>query len=208
MDSLPVKEGAGLDKMVTTERKTSIRRELRNVRASMDVNEWRSGSLLIADRVFQMPEFCHATSVMLYLSMNDRREVNTEPLIRRVAAAGNIRMFVPFSSGETLCAVSFSEGDPVVPGRYGQPEPASGRTCEHGVPDIVVVPAVAVDRKGRRLGYGKGYYDRFIAGLRRKGKTPFVLALVFSFQLVNVLPEEPWDEKLDGVVTEKEVLRF
>lgn len=193
---------------MATERKTSIRRELRNVRASMDVNEWRAGSLAIAEKVCEVPEFCRAGSVMLYLSMHDRREVDTFPLISRIASGGDIRMFVPFTCGESLCAVPFSEGDPVVAGRFGQLEPVSAKRCDDVLPDIVVLPAVAVDRKGLRLGYGKGYYDRFIAGLRKKGGTPFVLALAFSFQLVAVLPEDPWDEKLDCIVTEKEVLRF
>ena len=188
--------------------KDSIRKELRNVRAAMGVNEWRSGSLLIADRVFQIPEFHHVTSVMLYLSMHDRREVDTGPLISRIAAAGNIRMFVPFSSGGTIYAVPFNEGDPVVPGRFGQQEPVKGRSCEEVFPDMVVVPAVAVDRMGRRLGYGKGYYDRFIAGLRKRGGNPFVIGLAFSFQLLEFLPEDTWDEKLDCIVTENEVLRF
>ncbi len=204
---MPGKQETGLGRLAAGS-KDSIRKKLRNVRASMGVNEWRSGSLLIADRVFQIPEFRHASSVMLYLSMNDRHEVDTAPLIKRIAAVGNIRMFVPSVRGESLCAVPFNEGDPVVDGRFGQPEPAVQRPATQVMPQIVAVPAVAADRKGRRLGYGKGYYDCFVAGLRKRGGNPFVLALAFSFQLLDVLPEDPWDEKLDCIVTEDEVLRF
>ncbi len=189
-------------------RKYGIRKELRNVRAGMDVNEWRSGSVLVAEKVMLIPELHRAGSVMLYLSMNDRREVDTAPLVSRIAAKGDMRMYVPFTCGETLCAASFSEGDPVVPGRFGQPEPVHASTCTEELPDIVIVPAVAVDREGKRLGYGKGYYDRYLSGLRKKGAPPFVIALVFSFQLLDALPCDPWDEKLDCIVTEKDVLRF
>ena len=186
--------------------KNSIRDELRNVRAAMDVNEWRSGSVLIAERTMRVLEFRRAGRIMLYLSMNNRREVDTEPLVRLIAVKGNIQMSVPFDNRGTLCAVPFSKGDPVVSGRFGQPEPASPETVVQELLDIVIVPAIAVDRYGRRLGYGKGYYDRFISRLREKGVTPFVIAPVFSFQLLDALPQDPWDERLDCIVTEKDVL--
>ncbi|PWW83046.1 5-formyltetrahydrofolate cyclo-ligase [Prosthecochloris marina] len=190
-------------------RKDAIRNELRNVRASMNVNDWRSGSLLIAEKAFQVPELRHADSVMFYLSMNDRREVDTAPLINLVTAKDTVSTFVPVSCDRTLCAVPFSKSDPVVAGRFGQPEPLHARTGIEEVPEVVIVPAVAVDREGRRLGYGMGYYDRFISGLRKKGGNPFIIALVFSFQLLDsLLPDDPWDEGLDCIVTETDVVRI
>ncbi len=197
-----------MDVYCMSSRKDAIRNELRNVRASMNVNEWRSGSLLIAEMAFQVPELRRADSVMFYLSMNDRREVDTAPLIDLVAAEDAASIFVPVSCDKTLCAVPFNNGDPVVTGKFGQPEPLDARAGIEKSPDVVIVPAVAVDREGRRLGYGKGYYDRFISGLREKGKSPFVIALAFSFQLRDKIPDDPWDEGLDCIVTEAEVIRI
>lgn len=189
-------------------RKDSIRKELRSVRASMDCNQWELGSGAIARKAFQLEEFRAAAEVMIYLAMEDRREVDTAPLIAAIASAGQMKMFAPSLCGENLCAVPYREGVPLVRGSFGQPEPLRVNREKEVFPDIVVVPVVAVDRTGNRLGYGKGYYDRFIASLRKKGKDPFVVGLAFSFQLLEFLPEDAWDEKLDCIVTEKEVLRF
>ena len=194
--------------MAVQESKRKIRNGLRNVREAMDVEEWKAGSFLIAEKTCRIPAFRHADSVMLYLSMDDRREVDTGPLISCISAEGKIRMSMPFISGESLYAVPFCKGDPVAPGRFGQPEPVNAETVVQKAPDIIVVPAVAVDREGRRLGYGKGYYDRFISALRKEGASPFVVAPVFSFQVLDLLPHDPWDEKLDCIVTEKEVINI
>lgn len=188
------------------ESKNSIRKGLRNDRAAMDVDEWGSGSLLIAEKIIQLPEFRRAGNVMLYLCMCERREVDTGHLIRFIAGESSKRIYVPLLRGNCLQAVLYSKDDPVVSGRFGQPEPDNMEKGVHGNPDIVIVPAVAVDREGWRLGYGKGYYDRYIAGLREKGEAPFVIAPVFSFQLIDALPHDPWDERLDCIVTEKDVI--
>ncbi len=174
----------------------------------MDVEEWRSGSLAIAEKLCEIPELRPAESVMLYLSMNDRHEVDTGPLISRLSANGRIGICVPVVSDNSLFAVGFREGDPVARGKFGQPEPLNRKQLLRKAPDIIVVPAVAVDRKGRRLGYGKGYYDRFISGLRKDGANPVVIAPVFSFQVLDVLPDDDWDEKIDYIVTGKEVINI
>lgn len=188
------------------ESKNSIRNGLRNDRAAMDVNEWRSGSLFIAEKIIRLPEFRRAGNVMLYLCMSERREVDTSHLVRFIAEESSKRIYAPLLRGDSLHAVPYSRDDPVVSGRFGQPEPVNAEEDVHGNPDIVIVPAVAVDREGWRLGYGKGYYDRYIAGLREKGATPFVIAPVFSFQLIDALPHDFWDERLDCIVTEKDVI--
>ncbi|NEX13149.1 MAG: 5-formyltetrahydrofolate cyclo-ligase [Prosthecochloris sp.] len=194
--------------MEKADSKEIIRREFRDFRAAMNSDEWRSASCLIAENVAEIKEFREARTVMLYLSMNERREVDSAPLISLCSSAGDIAMVVPLTRGDRLCMVPFNKGDEVVDGRFGQPEPVPDKNCADVMPDVVVLPVVAVDREGRRLGYGKGYYDRFIAGLRLQGARPFTIALAFSFQLVVHLPEDPWDEKIDCVATEKEVLRF
>ncbi len=188
--------------------KSTIRRELLKIRVAMDVAGWESASRTIAGKVLEIPEVIDAAGVMLYLSMQERREVDTAFLIRGLTEAGNKNLFVPLTDGKNLSVAPFEEGDQLVPGRFGQPEPVSGKSCNEPRFDVVILPAVAVDRRGSRLGYGKGYYDRFLAGLERKERKPFVLALAFSFQLVEVLPDDPWDETLDCLVTEKEVLKF
>ena len=90
----------------------------------------------------------------------------------------------------------------MVDGPFGASVPALG---EEIVPEIVIVPLVAFDRQGGRLGYGGGFYDRTLEGLRARGP---VLAIGFAFgaQEAEGLPLEPTDQPLDMIVTEKDVL--
>ena len=179
---------------------------MRNVREAMSVTEWEYCSAGAAANAAELPEMRRAGSVMLYCSMPARREVDTAPLVRMIGGGKERALYMPLCSGDTLCAVAFREGDPLTQGAFGQPEPVG--SCVDVVPDVLVLPVVAVDGRGNRLGYGKGYYDRFISELRRKGGEPFLLALAFSFQIVDSLPKDPWDQTVDCIVTEKDVLRI
>lgn len=89
-------------------------------------------------------------------------------------------------------------------GRYGIEVPPA--TASAAKPDVVLVPLVAFDRQGNRLGYGAGYYDRTIQALRQQQKPIQVIGVGYSFQEVKDIPVEPNDEKLDMIVTEKEVI--
>ena len=101
--------------------------------------------------------------------------------------------------------LSWRPGDSLVDGAFGTRQPKD--RFDELVPDVVIVPLLAFDRKGYRLGYGGGYYDRTLAQLRAKGN---VLAVGFAYagQEVAELPREHFDERLDYVVTEKELRAF
>jgi 5-formyltetrahydrofolate cyclo-ligase len=76
------------------------------------------------------------------------------------------------------------------------------------MPDIVIVPLLAFDKKGYRLGYGAGYYDQTLSVLRESRKNIQIIGAAYSMQQVDAIPFEDHDQKLDAVVTEKEVIRF
>ena len=76
------------------------------------------------------------------------------------------------------------------------------------VPDVIVVPLVGFDRHGTRIGYGKGHYDRTIAGLRAGGTAPVLIGVAFSAQEVETIPHEPHDVRIDVIATENEILDF
>ncbi len=172
----------------------------------MNVEEWEASSRAIAESAMSLPEIVRAASLMLYLPMTERREVDTGHLVRLIGERKGVSVFAPSCEGDDLRAVPYRDGDPVRKGAFGQPEPLG--ECVEAAPDVLIVPVVAADREGNRLGYGKGCYDRFIAGLRRGGPGPFVVALAFAFQLVDALPGDPWDERVDCIVTEKNVVRI
>jgi 5-formyltetrahydrofolate cyclo-ligase len=75
-------------------------------------------------------------------------------------------------------------------------------------PDLILVPLVAFDRRGHRLGYGRGYYDRAIAAARANGRRVPLVGLAFAVQEVELIPAEPHDVRLDWVVTERDTFEF
>jgi len=87
--------------------------------------------------------------------------------------------------------------------KYGIPEPSSGTVVN---PDILLVPLVAFDKNLNRLGYGAGYYDRLIESLKKKKKI-ITIGLAFDFQESNSIPTSKYDQKLDYIVTNKNILK-
>lgn len=97
-------------------------------------------------------------------------------------------------------------GDELVPGDHGTREPKPD--APEARPDIVLVPLLAFDTHGRRLGYGGGYYDRTLEKLRNEGSGVVAVGVAFSAQEAQDLPEEDFDARLDWVVTEKGARAF
>lgn len=100
----------------------------------------------------------------------------------------------------------FRPGDTLVPLGFGTRGP--GPDAPDVLPDILLMPLSAFDRLGGRVGYGRGYYDRAVAGLRAAGRFPRLIGIAFSVQEVAAVPMEPHDAPLDMIVTERDVFRF
>ena len=97
----------------------------------------------------------------------------------------------------------WSRNDPLKINKFGIPEPVSSKIF---YPDILLVPLVAFDSNLNRLGYGGGYYDRYIEKIEKIKKVTKI-GLAFSFQKISSIPINQYDKKLDFIVTEKEILR-
>ena len=98
---------------------------------------------------------------------------------------------------------SWSRNDPLKINKFGIPEPVSSKIF---YPDILLVPLVAYDGNLNRLGYGGGFYDRYIEKIE-KIKKVIKIGLGFSFQKISIIPINQYDKRLDFIVTEKEILR-
>ena len=113
--------------------------------------------------------------------------------------AENRLRFAPWQSGE-----------PVQQNRYGipEPDPASARYLDPEALDAVLLPLLAFDRRGHRLGSGAGYYDRSFAFLRERDRPtrPLLIGVAYGFQEVERLPDAPWDVPLDYVATDAELI--
>ncbi len=130
-------------------------------------------------------------------------ELDPLPLLHALARRGAVcALPAVIGSGRPLAFRRWRPGDALVEARFGLSEPPG--TAPPVVPDIVVVPLLAVDRAGRRLGYGGGYYDRTIAALRCRGEV-LVVGIGYDVQIRPSVPEGADDRRVDWVVSEKRI---
>src|SRR5215831_10265901 len=135
-----------------------------------------------------------------------KSEVSPLPLLRRLADAGaSLALPVVAGRGQALIMRAWSFGAPLVPGVWGIREPPAD--APELFPDILIVPLLAFDRHGHRIGYGAGYYDMTIARLRAM-KPVLAIGLAFAVQEIAAVPATPRDARLDLVLTERETIDF
>lgn len=185
-------------------RKEAVRKKFRAVRDRLPESYRQAASGRIAERLMRTPEFKRSKMVAIYLSKGS--EVDTFPLLKKVyslrktAAAPRVneRMtgldFFQIKRGLKDCRLGF----------YSIWEP--NERCPGVNPrkiDLVIVPGVAFDRKGHRLGYGKGYYDRFLKGIPG---TPAV-GLTYEKTFTRSLPHDRGDVPVSCVITETKICR-
>ncbi|MEN3951601.1 5-formyltetrahydrofolate cyclo-ligase [Iodidimonas sp. SYSU 1G8] len=135
-----------------------------------------------------------------------RSEADPGPLLRVLSDAGwTCALPVPVGGADGLAFRAWSPGAPLVAGRYGIPVPPE--TAEIVRPQLVLVPLLAYDGAGGRLGYGAGYYDRALAALRRDGPV-VAMGVAYAGQEMASVPTEDHDQPLDMILTEDGVTDF
>jgi 5-formyltetrahydrofolate cyclo-ligase len=135
-----------------------------------------------------------------------RSEIDPVPLMQSLARQGAALAMPAIARPDAALAFrAWKQGEALVPGAFGISEPSA--TAAEVVPDIVLVPLVAFDRAGHRIGYGAGYYDRTLEALRRH-KTLVAVGLAFTVQEIPQVPALPHDVRLDYVLTETDLFDF
>lgn len=133
-----------------------------------------------------------------------RNEINVIPALEQLAVAGHTPCLPAVAAANApLIFRKWQPKEAMELGMYGIPVPAISNT--ELTPDALLVPMLAFDAAGRRLGYGAGYYDRTIAALRARGR-PLVIGVAYSQQRVDRVPAGEHDQTLDCIVTEKGVI--
>jgi 5-formyltetrahydrofolate cyclo-ligase len=134
-------------------------------------------------------------------------ELDPRPGLDRLRARGH-PLALPRLDGreQPLLFLAWDAGDVLVKGAFKLLEPEPWRPVR--VPDVVLAPLLAFDRRGGRLGYGKGFYDRTLRHLERAARRPLAIGLAFADQEVDDVPAGPDDVPLDGVITERALHRF
>lgn len=159
-------------------------------------------ALLIARRVLGDFVFMKGAVIAGYAAT--RSEVDPFPLMAALNAQGH-PLCLPRTEGDEIVFRAWKPGDRLVVGRMSVSEPDEKAKVRR--PDLLIVPLLAFDRHGYRLGYGAGYYDRYLREHRAK-RTIRAIGIAFEGQAVDELPHEAHDERLDAVVTEERVIRF
>lgn len=182
-------------------RKDSVRRLALARRRRLTPAERAAAGTAVAEQVASLPEFAAASSVLATASIHS--EVPTADLLERIIAAGKT-LLVPYVADDgALRASVVASLDELEPGYRGIPEPRARLPVEASAAGLIVVPGVAFDDRGARLGYGGGFFDGYLAAA---GARPRV-GICYETQLVEQVPTEPHDERVQIVVTERRVIR-
>ncbi len=186
-----------------TSTKSQLRAEVLAKRDALPAEERAVAAEAIAARPFPLT-VKPGTIVSGFMPL--KSEINPLPLMKKLAEAG-ARLALPAikGRGHPLIMRAYSFGDDLARGQWGIREPKPD--APEVAPDIVIVPLAAFDRAGNRIGYGAGYYDMTLAALRAKKKVT-AIGLAFAVQEVDQVPATDWDERLDLVLTEREVIDF
>jgi len=182
--------------------KIAIRSRSLQQRRALASERYRALSLAAQQQLLAIDEFAEAGVVGLYSPV--RGEVDTRLLLDAVAAAGKCLVY-PRVCGDDLEFVELRTGAELCSGSFGVLEPSGDRLVPLSRIDFLVVPGVAFDRRGHRLGYGKGYYDR---ALQNEGDRPLLAGLGFTFQVVDRLPAQQHDVQLQLLATDSGLSRF
>ncbi|MGW2511228.1 5-formyltetrahydrofolate cyclo-ligase [Streptomyces scopuliridis] len=188
--------------------KAALRRELLAVRALLSSEDARETAAVLARRALDLPELAGARTVAAYVSVG--REPGTRALLDALRARG-VRVLLPVLLADNdLDWAEYEGADRLVPAERGLLEPDGTRLGVDAVleAEVVLLPGLAVDGRGMRLGRGGGSYDRVLGRLARAGAEPALTVLLYENEVVARVPEEPHDHPVRAVVTPGGVRRF
>ena len=177
--------------------KQSLRELLIQKRRMMSAEERTAQSALILSQLEKMTVFQEAKTVLLYYPKNN--EVDVLPLFKRYKR--DKVLLLPVTHRRGMTANPYEGNDKMHRGKVGIPEPTT--TPYEGEIDLIIVPAVAFDKQGNRLGRGGGYYDRF---LKKQSHATFI-GVGYDFQLVDEVPVRQHDQKMHRIILPSQTIQ-
>jgi len=189
------------------ESRQDLRKRILGARDRLSSAERSRKSLAVMNNFWQLPELSRWSTLFVYVDF--RSEVETVELIKKCIGQG-IRIAVPLVDASAVSMIPLQITDPendLAPGYYNIPEPDLKKSprVNPGEIDAAVIPGSVFDIYGGRLGYGGGYYDRFLVNDAPQAKR---IGFAFELQLVDKVPLEPHDQPLDILITEKRAVNI
>jgi len=198
------------DKTNNKQLKSEIRSQIRKIRNTLDPDYQNKAANLLVDKLQTQQAFNQAKRIACFLSFDG--EISTKPLIQEIISNAKqcyLPKLKPYKPNR-LWFMPYDQSTPMINNKYGIPEvdlPVN-RAIAPSQLDIVLLPLVAFDKNGNRLGMGGGYYDATFAHLKSQQKRPVFVGLAYAEQQVKSLPYDPWDLSLDAVCTNKNFISF
>lgn len=190
--------------MTDSNAKKIIRREILLKRDAIPENIKKEKDTAIRQRIIQLPEFTDAKTILFYASF--RSEVDTSEMIKITLSQGK-RAILPKVDKENkmLKLYEIKAMSELMQGYMGISEPSVSEGKLTGLDDIdlIIIPGAAFDIHGNRLGYGAGFYDRLLAGMKNKIS---IIAPAYEEQIIEKIPSEPHDVKVTKIVTDMRVI--
>jgi len=184
--------------------KRALRAELRERRRTRPAHVVDAAEVGFTANLIALATEVDARTISCYLSTSF--EPNTRPFINWALADGR-RVLLPIARQDGLLDWAEGDGETETEGLYGLPEPVGGILGPIAIndADLIVIPASAVDGRGTRMGWGRGYFDRTLGSME---KCPPVFAVVFDDEILDDVPRELHDAPVDGAVTPTRIIRF
>ncbi len=176
--------------------KSYIRRNIRVIKKTLSEVEKRDAAKQVFSKLETIDEFISSQNILIYHSLPD--ELPTIEFIKKWYKRKNI--FLPRVNGENLEILAFD--DNLLTGAFNIKEPVGDNIIDINTIDLIIVPAIAFDRKGNRIGRGKGYYDRLL----KSAKGIMKIVIGYDFQLIDDIESESHDIPVDVIITNKHLI--
>lgn len=176
------------------EEKKQLRKEISQRKKTFTETELKRWSEQLLSQLENHPLFRQATTLLMYHSLPD--EVQTHRFIEKWSKQKKI--ILPVVKGDDLELRVYTGTECLKKGAYNIDEPTGERLADESEIELAIIPGVAFDSKGNRLGRGKGYYDRLLTRI-----SPYKIGICFQFQATDTLPHEDFDAVMDEVWSEK-----
>lgn len=177
----------------------TLRREGRRARQRLPSSFRDRAAHAAAAQALQLIQRLRAYRIGIYIAFGS--ELDTQPLLQRLRDGARYRAHLPVIRANGHMAFRHWSNTPLRTGPFGIPRPIKGPDVFPAELDLILLPLVAYDAAGSRLGAGAGYYDRYLA--RAPRHRPYICGYAFSAQEVSCIPRAPWDIPLKGIVTER-----